>query len=197
MKEFDDKLAKCLEKIRTKENLENRDEIAAMYQKSAVNFRELIKKNNDDFLLGLANQTFDNLLNEKSNDAVNEKFLKRVDYYRNDAKQERMGSILCSFIGVAAGIAALVFAIPTQGISLLFLLNVIHGGASGYTLAQDAANTSKEAEVYESFAKSNRGLFSSDYLTDKQPQDKVVQNPMQQGHEEGEADDIGNAKKMD
>ncbi len=190
-KEFDDKLGKCLEKIREKKNLENADEIAAIYQRSAVNFRELIKKNNEKSLLGLANQTFDNLLNEQSNDEVNEKFLKRVDSYGNEAMEDKVAAIMCSFLSVATLVAGLLFAIPTSGLSLICLIYTVEAGAFAYLGTQQAKKISEETKTYESFARSNQGLFSSDYLTDKQPQGSVVQNPMQPG----DGDDKGTLKK--
>ena len=179
--EFDTKLDKCLEKIREKCTPEQK-ECIALYKAQAIQLRDAVTQTdwfgNEDFLtkeiLGCAIKSFDALLEGRQDDQNNKQLLILARDLGNQAKNQKIDAAACGFIAATALVCACVFAIPTVGISLLFLISVVHSGVAAALQTDNSLKSSDKQEKLSSFTETGKGFFS-DAAEGKPSQDEAQQ----------------------
>ncbi|MCH9757325.1 MAG: phage holin family protein [Gammaproteobacteria bacterium] len=194
LKEFDSQLLACVNKLHEVDNQKNPEAIAA-YQEQAINLRRFIKESKNEQVLARAIQSFDDLLVGKIDDENNYQLLLLARRFEELAHTEGVsanifafGAAVEAFLGVGCLVVALVLAIPTGGISLLFLIDtVVAGCAAGILLEErneileNKEKATSRKEKITSFAETSQGLFSSD--SDHQEDTNNKDLEQQQRHE--------------
>ncbi len=180
LEEFDEKLNACLVKIRKSGTADQKECIkffqeqanqlrAVLTEPQASKFTRVINKAGasreiriEDQMLGRAIKSFDALLEGRADEKNNEQLLILARDLSEQADAEKLEAELCRFLGAALLVFACVFAVPTCGISLLFLINVVHGGVGAVVQAKSSLVTSSKQEKLSSFSEAGQGFFPSE-----------------------------------
>ncbi|MCH9757321.1 MAG: hypothetical protein K0U37_09055 [Gammaproteobacteria bacterium] len=180
LKEFDEKLELVIDKIR-KEGTKEQQECIGLYRSRADELRATIKAMPRDCrdvveMLGRSIQTLEDGLKGVVDEENNQQSLLLARDLGREANTAAAECAFFGFLAVTFTVIALVFAIPSAGISLLVLLELVPTGV-GIALSADVSHQASEAkEKVTSFTDTSHGLFSGDAM-DGQPEGEAEQKP--------------------
>ncbi|MCH9757322.1 MAG: hypothetical protein K0U37_09060 [Gammaproteobacteria bacterium] len=167
LEEFDDKLELVLEKIR-KEGTKEQQACIALYQSRADELRATIKAMPSEYdwygveMLARSIKTLDDGLKGIVDEENNQQSLLLARDLGREANCEAAAGAFFGFLAVTFTVIALVFAVPTAGISLLFLLELFPTGVGVGLGAYFSHQLSEAEDKVESFTDTSHGLFSGD-----------------------------------
>ncbi|MCH9757323.1 MAG: phage holin family protein [Gammaproteobacteria bacterium] len=166
LKEFDKKLELVLDKIKS-EGTEEQQEYAVFYRRRADELRTIVETfksggyvQYDREILGRSIQSFDDLLAGRVNEENNQQSLLLARDLGQDANLEAVGAAFIGLMALSFLVISLVFAIPSGGLSLLFLIDFVPYAAVAGFFAYESHEVSKTKEKATSFIDASHSMFS-------------------------------------
>ena len=168
---FNAKVERSVVDLRDSEALQEmdpqvREEAVALYKQELLTLRDSIpayvpdqSRRASDIvnisviqILARASLALDNLHDKKSNDENTKQLLLKARDLNNLATNMNRVVAISSFLTAIIVVSSLVFAIPTGGMSLMFLLCAIPTGTAAYLSFSDASTASSNASVANNVA---------------------------------------------
>ena len=167
LKEFDEKLALFLNKMR-KECTEEQRELIALYEEKAKQFskvcsQEVFSMEGSFFqqeMLARSVQMLDDVLEGKDASENNKQCLLLARDMDRSAESDAVAVAFFGFLAVAVTVTAVVLAVTVEPIFLIFLLIAAEAGLFSTLRLIDSQETLKVEEVMTSFTDAGKSFFS-------------------------------------
>ena len=167
LKIFDQKLVLVLDKMR-QEGTSEQKEMIAFYEERAKQFLKVVSQKSltdkgkffSREMLGRSTQMFDDVLEGNDASENNEQCLLLIRDMDKEADSAAGAAAFFGFFAVTLLVTTIVLAATLTPIYLLFLMNIVHAGASSALIFSKSQGFSEQQEAMTSFTDAGKGFFS-------------------------------------